>query len=65
MPGFVRKLLPVLLLLSFANAVAQDRAGTIQVRVTTDRADWTYKPGQPISPCRKRPNGSIDGLRLF
>lgn len=44
----VRKLLPAVLLLSFVNAFAQDRAGAIQVRVTTDRADWTYKPGQPV-----------------
>ncbi len=27
---------------------AQDRAGTIQVRVSTDRADWLYEPGQPV-----------------
>lgn len=28
--------------------VAQDRTGTIQVRVSTDRPDWQYKPGQPV-----------------
>lgn len=27
---------------------AQDRIGAIQVRVTTDRADWLYAPGQPV-----------------
>jgi len=27
---------------------AQDRAGTIHVRVSTDRADWRYEPGQPV-----------------
>src|SRR4051812_24546918 len=28
--------------------LAQDRIGTIQVRVSTDRADWRYEPGQPV-----------------
>jgi cephalosporin-C deacetylase len=28
--------------------VAQDRTGTIQVRVATDRSDWLYEPGQPV-----------------
>src|ERR1044072_6497445 len=28
--------------------VAQDRIGTIQVRVSTDRSDWRYEPGQPV-----------------
>ncbi|MBY0508354.1 MAG: acetylxylan esterase [Bryobacteraceae bacterium] len=27
---------------------AQDRVGTIQVRVSTDHADWRYEPGQPV-----------------
>jgi cephalosporin-C deacetylase len=27
---------------------AQDRVGTIQVRVSTDRSDWRYDPGQPV-----------------
>jgi cephalosporin-C deacetylase len=27
---------------------AQDRIGTVQVRVSTDRADWRYEPGQPV-----------------
>src|ERR1700682_695610 len=27
---------------------AQDRIGTIQVRVSTDRSDWRYEPGQPV-----------------
>lgn len=28
--------------------LAQDRIGTIQVRVSTDRPDWRYEPGQPV-----------------
>src|SRR5947208_17190360 len=31
-----------------ATAGAQDRVGTIQVRVSTDRSDWRYEPGQPV-----------------
>jgi cephalosporin-C deacetylase-like acetyl esterase len=27
---------------------SQDRIGTVQVRVSTDRADWRYEPGQPV-----------------
>lgn len=27
---------------------AQDRTGSVQVRVALDRADWTYQPGQPV-----------------
>ncbi len=27
---------------------AQDRVGTIQVRVSTDHPDWRYEPGQPV-----------------
>ena len=27
---------------------AQDRIGTLQVRVSTDRSDWSYEPGQPV-----------------
>ncbi|MCX6592903.1 MAG: acetylxylan esterase [Acidobacteria bacterium] len=27
---------------------AQDRIGTIQVRVSTERPDWRYEPGQPV-----------------
>jgi len=27
---------------------AQERTGTVQVRVTTDRSDWRYSPGQPV-----------------
>src|SRR3954468_6883798 len=30
------------------SAGAQDRVGTIQVRVSTDRSDWRYEPGQPV-----------------
>lgn len=29
-------------------AFAQDRVGTIQVRVSTDHADWRYEPGQHV-----------------
>jgi len=28
--------------------LAQDRVGTIQVRVATDHSDWRYEPGQPV-----------------
>lgn len=28
--------------------LAQDRIGTVQVRVSTDHADWQYAPGQPV-----------------
>ena len=27
---------------------AQERVGTVQVRVATDHDDWRYKPGQPV-----------------
>ena len=27
---------------------AQDRTGTVQVRVSTDRSDWLYEPGKPV-----------------
>lgn len=27
---------------------AQDRTGTLQLRVATDHADWLYQPGQPV-----------------
>ncbi|MBI4889905.1 MAG: acetylxylan esterase [Acidobacteria bacterium] len=37
-----------LLLIMTLGAGAQDRTGTIQVRVSTDRADWRYSPGQPV-----------------
>ena len=36
------------LLLVALSATAQDRIGTVQVRVKTDHSDWTYKPGQPV-----------------
>lgn len=38
----------VLLSLLALPVVAQDRVGAVQVRVTTDRADWVYAPGQPV-----------------
>ncbi len=42
-------MLRLLLLASLAlPAVAQDRIGTVQVMVSTDRADWRYEPGQPV-----------------
>ncbi|MBL8173842.1 MAG: acetylxylan esterase [Bryobacterales bacterium] len=28
--------------------LAQDRTGTIQIRVSTDHADWRYEPGQQV-----------------
>jgi len=28
--------------------LAQDRIGTVQVRVSTDHSDWRYEPGQPV-----------------
>lgn len=28
--------------------IAQERIGAVQVRVTTDRPDWRYEPGQPV-----------------
>lgn len=28
--------------------LAQDRIGTVQLRVSTDHADWRYEPGQPV-----------------
>src|SRR6478752_5763442 len=37
-------------LLSFLaiSLLAQDSIGTVQVRVSTDRSDWRYEPGQPV-----------------
>jgi cephalosporin-C deacetylase len=37
----------LLALLSFP-LLSQDRIGTVQVRVSTDHADWRYQPGQPV-----------------
>lgn len=37
-----------LALLSILSLSAQDRIGTIQLRVSTDHADWRYQPGQPV-----------------
>jgi cephalosporin-C deacetylase len=34
--------------LSTGVGLAQERTGVISVRVTTDRANWTYKPGEPV-----------------
>jgi cephalosporin-C deacetylase len=42
----LRLALLALTLLPFAHA--QDRTGAVQVRVTTDRSDWRYQPGQPV-----------------
>lgn len=36
-------------LFGVSSVAAQERIGQVQVRVTTDRADWTYAPGQPVS----------------
>ena len=38
----------VLFALACATLFSQDRVGTIQVRVSTDRPDWRYEPGQPV-----------------
>lgn len=38
----------VLLLLAAFCLSAQERVGTLQVRVSTDHADWRYEPGQPV-----------------
>jgi cephalosporin-C deacetylase-like acetyl esterase len=37
-----------LLSLLAVSMAAQDRIGTVQVRVSTDRADWLYEPGAPV-----------------
>ena len=37
-----------LLSLAFTAGFAQERVGAIQVRVSTDHADWRYEPGQPV-----------------
>lgn len=37
-----------LILLAALSAAAQQRIGTIQVRVSTDHADWRYEPGQAV-----------------
>src|SRR5215218_3088487 len=39
--------LATLALLAFP-LLAQDYIGTVQVRVSTDRSDWRYEPGQPV-----------------
>ncbi len=46
----IQSITRVVLLLSLLTvfAAAQDRIGTVQVRVRTDHADWLYKPGQPV-----------------
>ncbi len=38
----------LLLLLFAVTLAAQNRVGTIQVRVSTDHSDWRYEPGQPV-----------------
>jgi len=38
----------LLLSLFSISLFAQDRVGAVQVRVSTDRADWRYEPGQPV-----------------
>ncbi len=37
-----------LLCLLALSLAAQERIGTVQVRVATDRDDWSYQPGQPV-----------------
>lgn len=38
----------VFFLASLCALLAQDRVGTVQLRVSTDHADWRYQPGQPV-----------------
>ncbi len=38
----------LLLLMSALCVLAQDRVGTIQLRVTLDHANWVYKPGENV-----------------
>jgi len=38
----------VLLSLLTLPLASQDRVATVQVRVSTDRSDWRYEPGQPV-----------------
>jgi cephalosporin-C deacetylase-like acetyl esterase len=35
-------------LVSLSALFAQDRTGTVQIRVTTDHADWRYQPGETV-----------------
>lgn len=46
----LRKYKPLFLVLFYfsLSVFAQDRVGSVQVRVRTDHADWLYKPGQPV-----------------
>ncbi|HEU0120881.1 MAG TPA: acetylxylan esterase [Bryobacteraceae bacterium] len=37
-----------LFLFTLLAAFAQDRVGVVQLRVTTDHANWLYQPGQPV-----------------
>jgi cephalosporin-C deacetylase-like acetyl esterase len=42
-------MLPIVILVFLAIPLAaQQRIGAVQVRVTTDHADWRYEPGQPV-----------------
>jgi cephalosporin-C deacetylase-like acetyl esterase len=45
-----RRLVVLLILLAIlsATALAQDRTGTVQVRVRPDRDGWTYAPGEAV-----------------
>lgn len=44
-----RTVLQALLLCALALPLAaQERVGAVQVRVSTDRPDWLYQPGQPV-----------------
>lgn len=52
----------LLALFAAASLPAQDhRIGTVQLRVSTDRADWRYEPGQPV---RFRITATQDGHPL-
>src|SRR3954451_17888764 len=44
-----RTVLRLLLLSCLAFSLcAQERIGSVQVRVSTDRSEWRYEPGQPV-----------------
>ena len=56
----------LLLSLLALTAVAQERVGTIQVRVSTDRSDWRYDPGQHVrfSIVAIKDGHAVSGLKV-
>ena len=56
----------LLLSLLALTAVAQERVGTIQVRVSTDRSDWRYDPGQHVrfSIVAIRDGHAVSGIKV-